>query len=657
MSQQKEHEEVFDPISVRFHGGIINTLTKELPNDAVAFRELIKNAYDASADSVIIALDTKNQKLIIEDDGDGMDLSGMRNLFHLGQSRKLYGSVFESSRSKERRYIQGSKGIGFLSAMHFGAKVSWYSAKQDKNVYCISCDREALKALDDLSKAAIHPEQTLRKRRGTRIEIELDDYHFLSVSRSILNLGWRSKLANTFRQSSIKISFVKDGERLKCENIDGFEKRNESFHFFYVKFSSDKNTVEIFNESTLIESFAFSDDDIDPSLKISGEIIILKLSNSSGVKKITDLFLNADGSLTPLLYINDNLFEDYSLFNPEVFRKQKSSQSLPQMIGYIDVVSDSPLLDYNPDRTRFVENPLTDLIRELLFKLNENIQKRASQHKKTVKVGFPIPRNPIATASILLKEKDAFIVPSPQIDLSTLIIRAVDSNGNNIDHQEIDIYVDGVKTDSRILESQTVESVKDIEFRYADANTKLIAAKTQLSFKKEKPKRVPKQLLHCDIDNPHGKYMKVCANLTEQLNSIYGAHRESYNEVYACSLRAVFELSTASIKNSRLLPKDIRESAKVEEAIEKIINYIINNKKTRELITKNSDIDFHTLGNFTVKEFTEAYAISNRGAHKSTTYLNGEQISVIAKQASIFSYLVNLLLNAKAKEKDAKKSK
>lgn len=657
MTEQGEILEMEEPISVRFHGGIINTLTKELPNDAVAFRELIKNAYDASADNVTIALDTKNRRLLVEDDGDGMDLSGMHNLFHLGQSHKQYGSRFESTRSKESRFVQGSKGIGFLSAMHFGSSVTWSSAKSDQYVYSVSCNREELKALNDLSKAVIQPVRTAKKRRGTRIVIDLDEYHFNSVCKSFSNIEWLSKVSNTFRKSSIKISFLVDGEKLKCEYLAGFEKRREKFHYFYVRFSSEDNLVEIFNESTLLESFAVSDSPLDSSLKISGEIIILKLSNSYGVKKVSNLFINNEGALTPLLYVNDNLFEEYSLFNPGINRRQKSGKSLPQMIGYIDVVCDSPQLDYNPDRTKFVQNELTDSIRDVLLQLNENIQTKASQHKKTVSVGFPIPEKLVTTACITLSRNCEYKIPSPQIDLRDLIIRAVDSEGNSINRSEIDIYIDGEKTSSHILESQTASAVKEVEYRYVDPHTKLIAASAQLVFKAEKQKKIRKPLLHCTIENPHGKYMKVCANLSEQLNKIYIAHRESYNEVYACSLRAVFELAAASVRNSRILPKSVREPSKIDETIVRVLEYIIKNKKTRELISKYSDIDFNTLGNFTVSEFAQAYEISNRGAHKSTTYLNTDQISVIAHEASIFSYLVNALLNAISKDKDAKKTK
>lgn len=656
MSQQKEHEEVFDPISVRFHGGIINTLTKELPNDAVAFRELIKNAYDASADSVEIKLDTKSRILTIEDDGDGMDISGMRNLFHLGQSRKQYGSVFESSRSKETRFVQGSKGIGFLSAMHFGSNVTWFSAKEGQYVHSISCDREALKALDDLSKAEIIPQQSSIKKRGTKVVIELDEYHYSNVCKYINNYEWRSKLANTFRQSKLKISFIVDNEALDFELFDGFKKRNEKHHYFYVRFCSEKNRVEIYNESHLVDNFPFSEDWPESSLSISGEIIILKLSNSIRVKQISNLFVNKDKSLTPLLYINDNLFEDYSLFNPDILRKQKSGQSLPQMIGYIDITCDSPDLDYNPDRTKFVENSLTDFIQSTLEKLNINIQKRASSYKNKpeshLKIGFPIPQSNFSPACIMVVEKKEYKIPSPQIDLRTLILSATNSEGASIDITKIEILVNGESIASNILESQLSSGCIDVDFLYNDANTKRIANHSKLIFKAEKQPKIQKQLLEFALKDPCTTYMKVCARLNSELNKIFAAQKESCNEVYACSLRSVFELSAASIRSTTLLPKDVREKAKIEDLIGHIAALFTTDNKLKEQITKNSDIDFHTLGNLTKEEFVKAYKLSNRGAHKSSAYLTGSQISDIAKEASIFSYLVNVILNVKNQTSD-----
>lgn len=661
MPQQNEIEKSLESFSVKFHGGIINTLTKQLPTDLVAFRELIKNAYDASADNVVIHLDTKQRTLIIEDDGDGMDLGSMRNLFHLGQSSKRYGSTFLSTRSREKRYVQGSKGIGFLAAMHFGSHVTWYSARQDEYISCVSCERDELKVLEDLNKAEIRPKQLADKRRGTRIVIEMDDYHYGKAIKSFESLKWRSKLANTFRQSSFRIQFVLDGEVLQCEYLSGFKKRWENNHQFYVRFSSEKNVVEIFNDTQRLDVFAFSEHPCVNNLKISGEIIILKLSSSYGVKCISDLFKNKEDSLTPLLYVNDNLFEDYSLFNPDVTRKIKGTKSLAQMIGYIDVICDSPELDYNPDRTQFVENTLTDYITDSLEKLNENIQEYASAHKKeigkTLKLGFKIPRDDVPRVGIVTRQRAEYMIPSPPIPLRELIVAAYDSSGEEIDRLRIHAYIDGEEVESGVLESQITSGCVVVDFHYRDSSSNLIAAQSQLIFKAEKQTKPQRQLFDYVINKPCGRDMKLCASLTYELNKLYSAHKESYNELYACALRTVFELAASAVRSTKILSKEEREKLKMEPLVAKVAELITEDQEIIKLLVKNSDLGYHTISSFEAKDFVQSYKASNRGAHSSTAQLTNTKISDIAKDASIFSYLVNAMLYAKKHPDDEQGTK
>lgn len=83
----------------------------------------------------------------------------------------------------------------------------------------------------------------------------------------------------------------------------------------------------------------------------------------------------------PLIFINKNLFNNYTLFNPGITRKIQSRKTLPQIIGYVDIETSSDAMDFNSDRTQFIQNSFTDAITKFLKNINIAIQKEGSQFK------------------------------------------------------------------------------------------------------------------------------------------------------------------------------------------------------------------------------------------------------------------------------------
>ena len=109
-----------EQVGIKFTGKILRELSEKIPSNIVALNELIKNSYDAHASKVIIDIDENAKKMTILDDGDGMDKDDITKLFHIGLSTKQYGQIIRG------RYVQGSKGLGFLSVFKF-----WISCKMD----------------------------------------------------------------------------------------------------------------------------------------------------------------------------------------------------------------------------------------------------------------------------------------------------------------------------------------------------------------------------------------------------------------------------------------------------------------------------------------------------------------------------------------------
>ena len=95
-------------------------------NDESAVLELVKNAYDAKAKHVTLEF-SKNQ-LIVDDDGDGMDASDIKqNWMHVGKSLKEYAVIDDDGHT---RILAGSKGIGRFALSRLGRGVTLYSKKE-----------------------------------------------------------------------------------------------------------------------------------------------------------------------------------------------------------------------------------------------------------------------------------------------------------------------------------------------------------------------------------------------------------------------------------------------------------------------------------------------------------------------------------------------
>ena len=120
---------------------------------------------------------------------------------------------------------------------------------------------------------------------------------------------------------------------------------------------------------------------------------------SKGKSKIDSLFFNPSDALTPLIYVNANLFNNYELFDPGVMRNiHRQSKYYNKLIGFIRINTENKNLNFNSDRTRFLQNELSDEIIKFLKDINMKIQIVGSEMKKYL-VDFdfltndPLPSN------------------------------------------------------------------------------------------------------------------------------------------------------------------------------------------------------------------------------------------------------------------------
>ena len=119
-------------INFSVDAGIINRLGNELVGRAeTAVSELVKNSYDADANNITLSFqntDLVGGTLIIQDDGNGMDINQLINGFmRLSSSDKLHNPISP----RYRRQRAGKKGIGRFATQRLGNKLTIITKTSD----------------------------------------------------------------------------------------------------------------------------------------------------------------------------------------------------------------------------------------------------------------------------------------------------------------------------------------------------------------------------------------------------------------------------------------------------------------------------------------------------------------------------------------------
>lgn len=391
------------PITVA--GNILSELSEKIPNNIIALNELIKNAYDAFSPSVDIILDSKSKKLTIRDYGIGMDTEGIKKLFHISSSEKHYGEAI--SFGDIQRLTQGSKGLGFLSVFRFGNRVLWKTGKNCQ-IFEFGVDFENLKNEYNLPDHKLNIKISDQEFKGTQIVIDVDDYNLQSLKTTLVNESSRKKILNSFVSNKVSDEGIKidkefiinltldDNTYSSDVNLDISHQGKKEHQLFRIKYSSKDKKINYYKNSILIYSsdFEYSFDDYIVDI----DLMSFDFGQGRGGKyKINSVFYKPQttSDITPLVFINNNLFNNYHLFDTEIMARKRSSLVLRQLVGYISIKSSSPLMQFNSDRTQFSQNRLTDEITDFIKNLNEEIQRTGSSLRSEIKNIFPFKQTQI----------------------------------------------------------------------------------------------------------------------------------------------------------------------------------------------------------------------------------------------------------------------
>ena len=436
------------PITVS--GNILSELSEKIPNNIIALNELIKNSYDARATEVKIILDTENSTLSIIDDGIGMDVDDVERLFHISSSEKRYGI----DSGYEGRLLQGSKGLGFLSVFKFGRNVTWKTFKNGR-VNEFSVDFDLLIQEYNLTNKTIDIREVQDNVfSGTTIIIQIDEYNIESL-KNYFNVEMnRLKILNSFikdqsRNGSVDITIDKsfsiqiiiDNEKFETDKNLNLATQNLPQQLFRIKYNSDEEDLKFYKEDKLLfsEKIPFS------SVRYTLSIDLMSYSlKSRGKEKINSLFYNINtDELTPLLFVNQNIFNNYTIFNTEIMTVKRFSDVFKQLIGFISIKSDDSELDFNSDRTQFSQNVLTDDILQFIEKINLKIQLIGSSLKKEMRDINAFNQDGIDEETIdeFLRDNNFLEYVKPDFKLKQFLIPKLNSEKKTVEIWLFDKYV------------------------------------------------------------------------------------------------------------------------------------------------------------------------------------------------------------------------
>ncbi|HXZ95271.1 MAG TPA: ATP-binding protein [Dehalococcoidia bacterium] len=113
-----------------------------------AIGELVVNGYDADANYVYVNISTNEDKIVIEDNGDGMDETGIRECYMFlgsGQKRAIKRTPIYS------RLPIGNKGIGKLAGFGIAKRIEIRTIK-DSIAYEFCLDRDEIEKTEGMGK-------------------------------------------------------------------------------------------------------------------------------------------------------------------------------------------------------------------------------------------------------------------------------------------------------------------------------------------------------------------------------------------------------------------------------------------------------------------------------------------------------------------------
>ena len=160
---------------------LLQLLGDELIGSArLAVFELVKNAYDADANKVVVTIDPGSEHgpgITIEDDGEGMTVDVLSSVWLIpGDDHRQKQRLSDTRTAKHQRLPLGEKGLGRFAVHKLGDHITLVTRALGADECVVEIDWNTLISKPFLDDAPVtiqvrRPETFLQNRTGTRIEI------------------------------------------------------------------------------------------------------------------------------------------------------------------------------------------------------------------------------------------------------------------------------------------------------------------------------------------------------------------------------------------------------------------------------------------------------------------------------------------------------
>ncbi len=210
---------------------VLNHLGLNLYSNVPAvLAELIANAWDADASCVKVSIEgeSEDKKLIVQDDGCGMDDEDLAEKFLTVGYQRRGNNKAQNSGDKtpgKQRPVMGRKGIGKLSAFSIAQKVQVVTRKKNASLIAIEMDvdkiREAIQEEADYHPFDIEPPKTIAlEEPGTALILS----KLKKRVNASLDQHLRQRVARRFSIISQDFEVFINGGKVKISDRNYFRK-------------------------------------------------------------------------------------------------------------------------------------------------------------------------------------------------------------------------------------------------------------------------------------------------------------------------------------------------------------------------------------------------------------------------------------------------
>lgn len=184
MARTTRNKKTADDLVFQVKPRLLTLLGDQLIRDAnLAVFELVKNAYDANATKCTVVLenpsDTSEARIIIQDDGTGMDETILRNVWMMIATDNKSQQRTHNVRTAKpfNRFPLGEKGLGRLSIHKLGHYIQMITRVKGGSELVMEFDWDKLENAENLNEAVVKLKRRLPvtfpgDKHGTRLEVK-----------------------------------------------------------------------------------------------------------------------------------------------------------------------------------------------------------------------------------------------------------------------------------------------------------------------------------------------------------------------------------------------------------------------------------------------------------------------------------------------------